>query len=87
MYMNIGVVNPIQLFVRKNIPGTIKITNDAYRGWRQHLKIPSVTSLSALYARLIVFRDIKKNGTPTAINAIPRIGRSQFGTRPIVKTG
>lgn len=35
-YMNIGVVSPIQLFPRTTIPGTIKTTHDAYKGWRQH---------------------------------------------------
>jgi hypothetical protein len=85
--MNIGIVRPIRLFTKRTIPGTIKTTQDAYNGWRQHLKIPSVTSSSALYAYITVTTEIIKNGTPTTIRIIPRTDISQYGTKFIWKTG
>ena len=82
-YIKIGVVSPIQLFTKRTIPGTIKTTHEAYNGWQQHLKIPSVTSSSALYARITVFTEIIKNGTPITIREIPRTDISQCGTKSI----
>jgi len=85
--MNIGVVSIIQLFNNKTIPGTIKTTHEAYKGWRQHPKMPFVTSSSALYARVTVLPEIIKNGTPIIMRTIPRADSNQLGKKPILKTG
>jgi len=65
----------------------MKTTHEAYKGWRQHLKMPSVTSASALYARETDFTEIMKKGTPKRIRAIPRIDKSQCRIKPIWKAG
>lgn len=43
--------------------------------------------ISIVCARIKVFTEIIKNGTPIIIRAIPKIDRSQYGTKPIWKTG
>ena len=73
MYINKGIVNPIQLFNNNTIPGTINITHDAYKGGRQHLKMPIVTSLSALYAFVTAIIEMMKKGIPIIINTMPAI--------------
>ncbi len=81
--MNIGVVNPIQLFASKKTPGMRKTVHDAYNGCRQHLKMPFVTRVLEEYARATAITEIIKNGIPRTIRKIPMMTNTRYETIPI----
>jgi len=80
-YITGGVVKPIQEFTKSIIPGTMKTTQAAYKGWRHIPKIPPVTRLLALNARVTVTMATILNGIPIRISKIPTVANNQYGIK------